>query len=140
MTDRPIAVYVAGPMESVGGNMNEPLFDFVTKQLRAQGCTVMNPAELTRELIGPISKLVAMDKAERKKTRKGLLVKELAWIINNADRVVLLPGWEKSPGATAERATALAMDIPVHELPDSVSLMQENADINIDESTAVVRS
>ncbi len=130
-------VYVAGPMESVGGNMNEPLFDYVTKQLRAGGCTVMNPAELTRELIGPISKLLAMSKAERKETRKGLLAKELKWIIDNADRVVLLPGWEKSPGATAERATALAMGIPVHELPDEVSLMQENVGIEIDVNESV---
>lgn len=129
-------VYVAGPMESVGGNMNEPLFDYVTKQLRAQGCTVMNPAELTRELIGPISKLLAMSKEQRKETRKGLLAKELKWIIDNADQVVLLPGWEKSPGATAERATALAMNIPVHELPAEVSLMQENVAIEIDEPTA----
>jgi hypothetical protein len=129
-------VYVAGAMESVGGNMNEPLFDFVTKQLREKGCFVMNPAELTRELIGPISKLMAMSKEERKKTRKGLLAKELSWIINNADKVVLLPGWEKSPGATAERATALAMGIPVHELPADVSLMQDSVAIDIDQPTA----
>lgn len=129
-------VYVAGPMESVGGNMNEPLFDYVAKQLRATGCTVMNPAELTRELIGPISKVLAMSKEERKKTRKGLLVKEIAWIINNADRVVMLPGWQQSPGATAERAVALAMSIPVHELPDEVSLMRDNIAIDIDEPTA----
>jgi hypothetical protein len=129
-------IYVAGGMESVGGNMNEPLFDYVTEKLRAQGCTVMNPAELTRELIGPISKLLAMSKAERKETRKGLLAKELKWIIDNADYVVLLPGWEKSPGATAERATALAMGIPVHELPAEVALMQEDVGIEIDEPTA----
>ena len=129
-------IYVAGAMESVGGNMNEPLFDFVTKQLREKGCFVMNPAELTRELIGPISKLLAMSKDERKKTRKGLLAKELKWIIDNADRMVMLPGWEKSPGATAERATALAMGIPVHELPAEVSLMQENVAIEIDEPSA----
>lgn len=126
-------VYLAGPMESVGGNMNEPLFDFVTKQLRAKGCTVMNPAELTRELIGPIDKLLAMSKDERRKTRKGLLAKELKWIIDNADRVVMLPGWEKSPGATAERATALALNIPVHELPTEVSLMRGNIAFDVDQ-------
>lgn len=125
-------IYVAGGMESVGGNFNFPLFDFVTQQLRARGCTVMNPAELTREFIGPIDRLLAMSKEERKKTRKGLLAKELAWIINNADRVVLLPGWEKSPGATVERAVALAMGIPVHELPNEVSLMQDDVAIEID--------
>jgi len=125
-------VYVAGPMESVGGNMNEPLFDFVAKRLRDSGCEVMNPAELTRELIGPISKLLAMSKEQRKETRKGLLAKELVWIINNATTVVMLPGWERSPGATAERATALALGIPVHELPANVSLMQEDVSLDAD--------
>lgn len=129
-------VYIAGPMESVGGNMNEPLFDYVAKQLRASGCTVMNPWEMTRELIGPISKLMAMSKEQRKETRRGLLAKEISWIINNADKVVMLPGWEKSLGATAERAVALAMGVPVHELPDQVSLMQDNVVIDIDEPTA----
>lgn len=129
-------VYVAGPIESVGGNMNEPLFDYVAKQLRASGCTVMNPWEMTRELIGSISVIQAMSKEERKKTRRGLLLKDIAWIINNADRVVLLPGWEKSPGALAERAVALAVGVPVHELPNEVSLMQDNVAIEIDEPTA----
>ena len=129
-------VYIAGPMESVGGNMNEPLFDFVAKKLRASGCEVMNPAELTRELIGPISKLMAMSKEERKATRRGLLAKELVWIVNNATTVVMLPGWERSPGATAERATALALNIPVHELPANVSLMQEDVSLDADDEQA----
>lgn len=134
-------VYVAGPIESVGGNMNEPLFDYVTEKLRAKGCFVMNPWELTRELVGSREQLQAMGKAERKENRKGLLAKELKWIIDNADHVVMLPGWEKSPGATAERATALAMGIPVHELRPEVSLMQDDADIiiDIDESIAEQR-
>src|SRR4249920_1568357 len=92
-------VYIAGPMESVGGNMNEPLFDFVAKKLREQGCEVMSPPELTREVLGPISKLLEMSKEERKRTRRGFLAKELAWIVNNADVVLMLPNWEKSPGA-----------------------------------------
>lgn len=117
-------VYVAGPMESVGGNMNEPLFDFVSERLRAQGCEVMNPWDLTRELVGSLAQLQAMNKRERDANRRGLLAKELKWIIDNADYVVLLPNWQISPGAKAEHATALAMNIPVHELPDDVSLMQ----------------
>jgi hypothetical protein len=127
--------YIAGPIESVGGNMNEPLFDFVAKKLREQGCEVMNPWELTRELIGPRSKLEAMSKEERKKTRRGLLAKELAWIVNNADAVLMLPGWEKSPGATAEHATAMALNIPVHELPANVSLMQDDIAVDLPAET-----
>ena len=125
-------IYLAGPIESAGGNMNEPLFDFVTKNLRAQGCEVFNPWELTRELVGPLSAIQAMSKEERRALRKGLLAKELVWIINNANVVVLLPGWEASPGATAEHACAVALGIPTHVLPDSVSLMQDNVVFDID--------
>lgn len=112
--------------------MNEPLFDFVAAQLRKQGCEVLNPWDLTRELIGPLSKLLAMSKEERRATRRGLLAKELVWIINNATVVALLPGWQKSPGATAEHATAVALGIPVFELPDSVSLMQGDVTLDVD--------
>ena len=129
-------VYVAGPIESVGGNMNEPLFDYVAKQLRAKGCTVMNPWEVTRELVGSRAKVELMSKEDRADLRKVLLLKEIAWIINVADRVVLLPAWEKSLGATAERAVALAVNKPVHELPNEVSLMRDAFAINIDEPTA----
>jgi hypothetical protein len=131
-------IYIGGGMESVGGNWNEPLFDHVAKKLRARGYNVLNPWDLTRELIGPLPKLLAMSKEEQKKTRKGLLAKELVWIINNADRVVLLPDWRRSPGATAEHAVATALNIPTYELPDSVSLMQDDVDItlDIDEPTA----
>jgi hypothetical protein len=124
-------VYLAGPIESAGGNMNEPLFDYAAKKLRAKGCEVLNPWDLMRELIGPLSKILAMSKEERKAVRRGLLAKELVWIINNATVVALLPDWQKSPGATAEHATAVALGIPIFELPSSVSLMQDE-DIALD--------
>ena len=131
-------VYVAGPMESIGGNMNEPLFDYVSDQLRKQGCEVMNPWDLTRELVGTLAQLQAMNKRERDANRRGLLAKELKWIIDNADYVVMLPNWEISPGATAERATAIALNIPVHELPNEVSLMRDDMvlELKFDEAAA----
>jgi hypothetical protein len=95
---------------------------------------VMNPWDLTREVAGSSAKVQAMSKEERKALRLQLLIKELAWIVTVADQVVLLPGWEQSPGATAERAVALASNKPVHEL--NVSLMQDNIVIDIDEPTA----
>ena len=125
-------IYVAGPMESVGGNMNEPLFDYVTAKLRKAGAEVFSPAEFTRQIIGPIAKLAAMSKEDRKVARRGSLAKELVWILNNATQVVLLPGWQQSPGATAEYYTAKAMGIPTHELPAEVSLMREDIEIDLD--------
>ena len=120
-------IYVAGPMESVGGNMNEPLFDFVCEHLRQSqhAGEVFSPIELTRELIGPISKLVAMPKEERRKLRRGLLKKEFAWICDNADVLYLLPGWERSPGAKAERAVAEALGIEVQEAENNIIVKYE---------------
>lgn len=113
-------VYIAGPVESSPNpRMNEELFDFATKRLRAQGCEVMNPAELGRELIGPVERLQVMSLEDRKAVRRGLLAKELVWIINNADVVFMLPDWEISPGANAEHATAVALGIEVQYAPDN---------------------
>ena len=38
-----LKVYVAGPMESAGGNWNLPLFDYVIEKLRAAGCEMFSP-------------------------------------------------------------------------------------------------
>ena len=43
---------------------------------------------------------------------------DLAWICAHADAVVMLPGWEKSLGATAEVATAKALGLLAQELND----------------------
>jgi len=113
-------VYVAGPVESSPNpKMNEPLFDFAARRLRAQGCFVLNPAELGRELIGSVEKLQAMSLEDRKAVRRGLLAKELTWIVTQADMVFMLPDWEISPGAKAEHATALALGIEVQYAPDN---------------------
>jgi Domain of unknown function (DUF4406) len=114
------SVYIAGPMDSVGGNFNFPLFDHIAERLRASGCFVFSPADHAREVLGPEEKIFAMDKATIRAVRKTLLKYELGWIIDNADFVLMLPGWESSRGATAERTVALAVDIPVRECPNTV--------------------
>ena len=44
---------------------------------------------------------------------RAAMVANLAWICEAADALVSLPDWEESPGARAERATAMACGIPV---------------------------
>jgi hypothetical protein len=123
MTTRAPRIYIAGAMNSVGGNLNFPLFDWCAEQLRKTGCIVFSPADHAREVLGSQEKIFAMDKHAMKAVRKTLIKYEINWIIDNADHVVLLPNWEKSKGATAERAAALAVDIPVHETPGVVLMM-----------------
>lgn len=118
MTDKKYNVYLAGPMASVGGNYNIPLFDHVAERLRSTGkCEVFNPAEYAIKVIGSLEKLMSLEKIEMARRRRGFLKHEINWIMDKADYVLMLPGWERSTGATAERAVALAFDIPVREVP-----------------------
>ena len=121
-------VYIAGPMESVGGNMNIPLFNHVAKNLRAAGCEVFNPVEQF-----DLDQLLKLDKQQRKQARRAGMKADLNWICDHADVILLLPGWEKSPGAFAENAVALALGITVREAPNIIIL---DEDVNLVESFA----
>lgn len=121
-------VYLAGPMESIGGNMNIPLFNHVAKNLRAAGCTVFNPAEQF-----DLDELQRLDKAQRKAARRAGMKLDLAWICDYADVILLLPGWEKSPGATCEQKLGLALGITVREAPNIIIL---DEDVNLADSLA----
>ena len=127
-----LRIYVAGPMESVGGNWNFPLFDYAAECLRRIGCEVFNPADHIRDVFGSLEAVKTMDKATLKLARKDGLLDEIRWIHDFAELVYLLPGWEKSSGATAERAFALAVKIPVIEADPSISLMGAGSNFIID--------
>jgi len=111
-----VHVYIAGPMSSVGGNFNFPLFDRVADLLRLQGAYVFNPADHARKNLGTLEQIMKLDKRELRHARKALMLDEMIWIHNYAQGVVLLPGWERSPGAKAEREWALALGIPIREI------------------------
>lgn len=128
-----LRVYVAGPLESVGGNWNFPLFDYAAKNLRRVGCEVFTPADHIRDVFGSLDMVKALDKATLKQARKDALRDEIAWIHDFAELVYLLPGWERSPGATAERAFALAIGIPVIEADSNISLMGGSFVVDLDE-------
>lgn len=111
-------IYLAGPMRGIP-EFNFPAFHAATKRLRADGHTVFNPAENDEKTHGTgFSKSNKTgDLAEA--TSKGFSIRQalgddLAWICAEADAVYLLPGWSKSRGAIAERATALALGLLVY--------------------------
>jgi len=110
--------YLAGGMESTGrADLNFPTFDFVAKKLRAAGYDIFSPVDLSRDLYGPAEPLAALPPEERSEMRKKLLGRELKWICDQAELVFMLPGWENSPGAQAERMTALAVKVEVRDVP-----------------------
>jgi hypothetical protein len=94
-------VYVAGPMTGLP-ELNFPAFHAAAAHLRGLGFEVVNPAEIN---VDP-----AKGWAECMRTDIAQLV--------TCDGIVLLPGWERSRGATLEHhiAEKLGMRVVLAEL------------------------
>lgn len=111
-------IYLAGPMRGVP-LFNFPAFDAAAAALRKLGHTVFNPAERDNEHHGTdISKGNATGCEIQATKDHGFNLREalhsdLAFICLEAEAIALLPGWENSKGVAAERATALALGLPV---------------------------
>jgi len=112
-------IYLAGPMTGHPQH-NFPLFNHVAVKLRTLGHEVMNPADLTISTYGTIEQFEQAPEDERIKVVRSLLARELSWICLHADAVYLLPGWENSFGARAEREAACAVKIEVHMVPEEL--------------------
>lgn len=112
-------IYVAGPMRGIPES-NYPAFIEATASLRAEGHEVFSPVEWDIEQHGPNG--CHTDTFDLRKA----LAADLQWICLNADAVAMLPGWENSKGAKAERAAAEALGLQIIELPVSVKLGPES--------------
>lgn len=110
-------IYIAGPMRGIA-EFNFPAFKAAAAQLRAEGHLVFNPAERDEEIHG--ADLVTGTTGDLKEipqfSLRDALGHDTAWICQHADAVYLLPGWQGSKGATAERALGLALGLQIVEL------------------------
>ena len=109
-------LYLAGPMRGYP-KFNFPAFFSAAKKLREEGHHVFSPAEKDIQKHG--NKLWENSKgslaeAEKKGfSLRNALALDLDYICRQADAVALLPGWKKSKGARAEKATAEALGLEV---------------------------
>lgn len=115
MTER-LHLYLAGKMRG------EPEFAFPafaegTRRLRVLGHHVLSPAEedIARGF-DPTGMTGNEDLSEHGFDLRHALGIDTAWICEHADAVIVLPGWERSSGATAEVALAKALGLPAYEL------------------------
>lgn len=90
---------------------NFPAFDAVRDRWKAGGWSVISPADLDRAC-GLDENSDAPLPADF--IRKAML-RDMTAILLHCDAIVLLPGWEKSKGANAEKALAEAIGIEVFE-------------------------
>lgn len=96
-------IYLSGPMTGYKG-LNYTIFLAAEKRLEALGHEVYNPARWEEY------------EAREEFNLTDAFCDYTRHIIRDADAVVLLPRWEESPGATAERALALAVRKPAIEM------------------------
>ena len=97
-------IYIAGPMRRKP-QFNFPLFDEVAAALRAEGHTVISPAELDSAEIRAEA-LASPDGIMGEKiggeTAGEILSRDVRIVIDEVDKLVLLNGWTKSQGAKLE--------------------------------------
>lgn len=106
------AIYLAGPMSGYP-DLNHAAFNEAAEALRDGGWDVFNPADLDVEVYGSIEATEEAMAVDRQAFLREALAADLQFICIEADAIAMLPGWEKSWGARAEHATAVALGLEI---------------------------
>jgi hypothetical protein len=114
--------YLAGKMRHVP-LFNFPAFDAAAADLRSHGLTVISPAELDRAAgFDPVSLPANWDWGTLPEdfALRHAAERDLAAILE-CDAIHLLPGWQESKGARAERAVAEWIGLGVFEYGETTN-------------------
>lgn len=95
--------YIAGPMTGIEA-LNFPAFHRAAAHFRAQGIEVVNPAEINEDPSAGWVECMRND------------IRELV----TCDSIVMLPGWERSKGASLEHYIARQLELRVVYLTSEV--------------------
>ncbi len=103
-------VYIAGPMTGLPEH-NLPAFHEAAARLRAEGWTVISPAEMqTDEQMVEVARLGATYKFSP--TYCACMRRDIL-VVLGCDAIYLLDGWERSSGARVEQAVAYAIGLEI---------------------------
>lgn len=111
-------IYVAGPMRR-RPFLGFPAFDEAAERLTAQGWEVVSPADLDREAGHDPATMDVPDDYDWCDLSvigldlKGAIRRDVEAILT-CDAMFMLKGWDESMGATAERAIAQWLGIPIY--------------------------
>jgi len=121
-------IYIAGPMRGIA-EFNFPAFFAAEELLKADGHTVFNPARRDEEAHGVGFADGNTTGDEVAAAQKGFSLREAlkddtSWIALNAEGIYLLPGWENSKGARAEKALADALGLDIQFAPGAAPKLE----------------
>lgn len=98
-------VYLAGPVTGIGEGWEKP-FRNTAAALRDAGYTVFDPSETEFNV-------TVVPSGRPSKDLRAIFTEEFMWLIQKADHIYMLPGWENSKGAQAEWAIARALGLRI---------------------------
>lgn len=134
-------IYLAGPMRGIK-DFNFPEFMRNAELLRSAGHSVFNPAERDLSVHGAASlKTATGDETEVAKNlnmdpkafARDCFLADTEYICKHADAIYLMPGWETSKGAIAEKALGEALGLEIwylHNDPEDsrwISISKRNS-------------
>jgi hypothetical protein len=102
--------YLSGRISGVEG-YNRELFHRVATEIRNAGDVCFNPLEADEQY--GISTADAVFNGPNPGARREALKRDYIWLCEQAERIVMLPGWAKSFGAKSELAVARAIGLDV---------------------------
>lgn len=113
------SIYIAGPMRG-HPQFNFPAFFAAEAKLKRHNWNVFNPARADNEFFNAdVSKDNLTGSEQMAAEQFGLTIgnamaRDMDWIANHATAIYMLKGWEKSTGAHAEHALAVALGIELY--------------------------
>lgn len=110
-TAKPPRCYIAGPMTGYP-ELNFPRFHAEAARYRALGWHIVNPAEINAD---PTAKWLNCMREDLKQ-------------LVDCDSILMLPGWEKSRGATLEHHVATALGMTIFYATDDSNLLLVSTD------------
>ena len=111
LINKGLKIYLAGPMSGIPNN-NFEVFDTAAAHLREIGYQVFNPADNDRKMWGSLENIA------KYANYRDCLRADLNWILDHAEAIALLPGWDKSRGANIEKQLSEILKLKVIYLKD----------------------
>ena len=99
-------IYIAGPMSGFD-NFNFPAFFAADEYLKKFGHEVFNPAQKDIDEWGDLETI------KKKANYRDCMRKDLNCILDWAEAIYLLKGWEQSRGAQIEKALAEVLNLEI---------------------------